>query len=164
MSDPWSNPPGDGEQPPPPPPPPPPPLPPPPAVPPPPPTPTWSAPPPPPPPPPTPSWSAPPPPGYGATPGVGPGTSYGPTPAYSGVAAGAVQKTNTLAIVSLVASIVGVCCGFLSIAGIVCGVIGRNQIKASNGLEKGDGMALAGIIVGSVTLLLSVLSTFALYR
>lgn len=80
-----------------------------------------------------------------------------------GAPAGTGQKTNTLAIVSLVASIVGICCGFLSIAGIVCGVIGRNQIKASNGLEKGDGLALAGIIVGAVTLLLSILSTIIFY-
>ncbi len=32
--------------------------------------------------------------------------------------------------------------------------MGRNQIKASNGLEKGDGMALAGVILGAVGLIL----------
>ena len=80
-----------------------------------------------------------------------------------GPAAGGGQKTNTLAIVSLVTAILGLCCGFLSIAGIVCGVLARNQIKASNGLESGDGLALAGIIVGAVTLGLSVLSFFLFY-
>ena len=125
MSDPWSNPPGGGDQPPPPPP-----------------------------PPPTPSWSTPPPPpSYGGTPGAGPGTGYGPTPAYMG-APGTGQKTNTLAIVALVTGILGICCGFLAIAGVVTGVMGRNQIKASNGLEKGDGMALAGIILGAIGLVL----------
>lgn len=175
MSDPWSNPPGGGQQPPPPPggggtpPPPPPPPPPPGSVPPPPPpppsqppsTPSWSAPPPP--PPSTPSYSAPPPPSYGATPGAPGGGGYQSTPAYTGPAAGGGQKTNTLAIVSLVTSIIGVCCGFLSIAGIVCGVLARNQIKASNGLESGDGLALAGIIIGGVTLVLSILSTIIFY-
>ena len=61
------------------------------------------------------------------------------------------------------ASIVGLCCGLGSIAGIVCGVLARNQIKASNGLEKGDGLALAGIIVGAVTLVLSILFSIAIY-
>ncbi len=143
MSDPWSNPPEGGEQPPPPPgggaPPPPPP------------TPGWSAPPPP--PPSTPSWSAPPPP-----PGYGGGSGYGPTPAYSGVPAGAGQKTNTLAITSLVTGIIAVltcsCFGVLGIAAVVTGVLGRNQIKESNGLEQGDGMALAGLITGAVSLVL----------
>ncbi len=157
MSDPWSNPPGGGEQPPPPPPPsgsPPPPPPggtaPPP--PPPPPTPSWSAPPPP--PPTTPSWAPPPPPpSYGSTPGAGPGTGYGPTPAYTGVPDSG-QKTNTLAIVALVTGILGLCCGILSVPALITGVMGRNQIKASNGLEKGDGMALAGVILGAVGLVL----------
>lgn len=162
MSDPWSNPPGGGEQPPPPPgggAPPPPPPPPPPGgspPPPPPPPPSWSAPPPP--PPTTPSYTAPPPPSYGGTPGAGPGTGYGPTPAYTGPAAGSGQKTNVLAIVSLVTGILAVLtcggCGVLSIGAIVCGVLGRNQIKASNGLEQGDGMALAGLITGAVGLVL----------
>jgi len=69
-------------------------------------------------------------------------------------APGTGQKTNTLAIVALVTGILGICCGFLAIAGVVTGVMGRNQIKASNGLEKGDGMALAGIILGAIGLVL----------
>lgn len=168
MSDPWSDPPGGGQPPPPPgggaPPPPPPgapdPPPPPPSAPPPPPpppTPSWSAPPPP--PPSTPSYSAPPPPPpFGGTPGVAPGTSYGPTPAYTGPTSGTGQKTNILAIVSLCTGILALLtcsgCGILSIAALVTGVLGRNQIKESNGLEQGDGMALAGLITGAVGLAL----------
>ena len=167
MSDPWSDPPGGGQPPPPPggggtpptPPPgasdpPPPPAPPPP--PPPPPTPSWSAPPPP--PPTTPSWSAPPPPPFGGTPGVSPGTGYGPTPAYTGPTSGSGQKTNVLAIVSLVSGILALLtcggCFVVSIAAIVTGVMGRNQIRDSNGLEKGDGLALGGLITGGVGLVL----------
>ena len=33
---------------------------------------------------------------------------------------------------------------------MVTGLIGRNQIKASNGLQSGEGMALAGIITGGI--------------
>ncbi len=63
-----------------------------------------------------------------------------------------------LAIVALVTGILSVLtcggCGVLSIAAIVTGVLGRSQIKASNGLEQGDGMALAGLITGAVGLAL----------
>ena len=59
---------------------------------------------------------------------------------------------------ALVTGILGVLfcgvCGIPSIAAIVCGILGRNQIRASNGLEKGDGMALAGIITGAVGILM----------
>lgn len=90
---------------------------------------------------------------------MGPGTGYGPTPAYAGVASTG-QKTNTLAIVSLVTGVLAVLtcsgCGLLSIAAIVTGILGRNQIKASNGLETGDGMALGGLITGAVGLVFGV--------
>ncbi len=82
---------------------------------------------------------------------------YGPTPAYAGPGIGSAQKTNTLAIVSLVTGIMSIplCfCGVLSIAAVVTGILGRNQIRASNGLEQGEGMALAGLITGSVGLVL----------
>jgi len=65
--------------------------------------------------------------------------------------------------VALVTGILGLCCGILSIAGIITGVIGRNQIKASNGLEKGDGLALGGIIAGAATLLLNIVGTIVIY-
>jgi hypothetical protein len=62
-----------------------------------------------------------------------------------------------LAIGSLVASVLGLCCGIGSIVGIVLGVIAMNQVKQSG--EKGHGLAIAGIAVGVVSLLLSVLWT-----
>ena len=51
--------------------------------------------------------------------------------------------TNTLAIVALITSLVGI-----HLAGIICGHIALNQIKASG--ESGRGLALAGLIIGYV--------------
>ncbi len=81
------------------------------------------------------------PPGYGSTPyGAAP---YG-QPAYVG-AGGA--STNGLAIASFVCSIVGFF--FITfIVAIVLGFVARSQIKNSGGRQKGDGLAIAGIIIG----------------
>ncbi len=54
-------------------------------------------------------------------------------------------RTNVLAIISFVASVVG-----LSLAGVVTGHIGLSQIKKSG--EQGRGLALAGVIVGYIGL------------
>ncbi len=93
----------------------------------------------------------PPPPGFGAPP---PGY---PAPGYSAFGPPPTQKTNSMAIGSLVASIVGVCCGLGSIVGIVLGFVAMNQIKQSG--EKGNGLAIAGIAVGVMTLLINVVWT-----
>src|ERR1700689_2611636 len=75
-------------------------------------------------------------PGYGATP-------YG-QPVY--VAPGGTS-TNALAIVSFICSIVGIF--FITfIVGIVLGFVAKAQIRNSGGRQKGDGLALAGIIIG----------------
>lgn len=50
------------------------------------------------------------------------------------------RPTNTLAIIALVGALV------FPPAGIVCGIIARRQIKQTG--EQGDGLALAGIIIG----------------
>ena len=98
-----------------------------------------------------------PPPPYGAPPpGYGHPPSGYPSPGYGAYGAPA-QKTNTMAIASLVASVVGVCCGIGSIIGIVLGVVAINQIKQTG--EKGQGLAIAGIAVGALTFLISVLWT-----
>ncbi len=59
------------------------------------------------------------------------------------------QKTNGMAIASLVVSIVGFAIG-LGIVAIILGIIGQNQIKASMGRQKGGGLAIAGIVVGCI--------------
>ncbi len=40
------------------------------------------------------------------------------------------------------------------IAGLICSIIARSQIKKSNGTQGGEGIAMAGIIISSVYLLL----------
>ena len=104
------------------------------------------------------------PPAYGATP-----PAYGAAPAYSSApgyaapyGAYAPVKTNTLAVISMIASIVGFIwiLPFIgSLAGVIMGHISLRQI-AANG-EKGRGMALAGVIVGYVGLALFVIGVIA---
>ena len=99
-----------------------------------------------------------PPPGFGAPPpGFGPPPPGYPAPGYAAYGPPPTQKTNPMAIGSLVASIVGVCCGIGSIVGIVLGFVAVNQIKRSG--ENGHGLAVAGIAVGVLTLLISVVWT-----
>jgi hypothetical protein len=76
-----------------------------------------------------------------------------PIPNYTPVPA---AETNTLAIVSLVASIAGwvIIPGLGGIIGVICAIIARNQIKASMGRQTGDGLAIGGLIVGGVNIAL----------
>lgn len=95
---------------------------------------------PPPPPPPNPYGQQPPPTGSPYQPYGAPPSPYGSFPA--------TKQTNGLAIASLVVSLVGLvfCCGFPSVAGAIMGHVARKQIREQG--QEGDGMALAGIIVG----------------
>jgi Domain of unknown function (DUF4190) len=84
-----------------------------------------------------------------------------PSAPYAGGYGAPQRHTNGMAIGSLVASLVGVPLMFLcytgilaAIVGIVLGIIAINQIKQSG--EEGRGFAIAGIIIGAVTLLLTV--------
>ena len=81
------------------------------------------------------------PPGYGppgyAPPGYGP-PGYGP-PGYPPMYP---RPTNTMAILALVLAFV------FAPAGLVLGIMARKQIRQTG--EQGDGLALAGIIVGSI--------------
>ena len=72
--------------------------------------------------------------------------------------------TNSLAVFSLVASVVGLVpfCGFIfSIIGIVLGAIAIIQIKRTR--QGGYGLAVAGIVVGVASLVISVvwMTTYA---
>jgi hypothetical protein len=69
-----------------------------------------------------------------------PGYGY-PPPAYPVVA-----PTNGLAIASLVCSLAGLAVCLSAPVGAILGHIARRQIRERG--EQGDGMALAGIIVG----------------
>ena len=66
-------------------------------------------------------------------------------------------ETNAWAIVSLVASIlswVGLF-GIGGIVGLIAGIVGRNQIRDSAGRQTGDGIAIAGIVLGGINVVLS---------
>ena len=89
------------------------------------------------------------PPGYGspgAYPAYQPG--YAPMPATS--------KTNGFAVASLVCGLVGLLCGLGAILAIIFGFVARSQIRRSQGLEKGGGMAVAGIVLGFIYIALVV--------
>ncbi len=96
----------------------------------------------------------------GHTPLGGPSASYGYAPYRTAGAQPYGQpvqaRTNGLAVASLICSCAGVF--FLpAILGVVFGFVARSQITRSNGLQKGDGLAIAGIIVGFGWLALLVL-------
>ncbi len=60
-------------------------------------------------------------------------------------------RTNGLAIAALICGLLSFLC-LTSIAAVVLGHIARGQISKSNGTETGDGLALAGLILGYVFL------------
>lgn len=68
-------------------------------------------------------------------------------------------KTAGIAVTSLVFGILGIaCCGPLgAIPAIICGHVAKSRIKASAGTLQGDGLALAGLILGYVSIALSIL-------
>jgi len=101
--------------------------------------------------------------GYGPPP-ASPG--YGPSPASPGYGGGypsgyppysyaEIQKTNGLAVASLVCSLFFWLYGLGALLGIVFGFIARSQIKHSGGWQKGKGLALAGIIISFAGLVIS---------
>jgi hypothetical protein len=99
---------------------------------------------------------------YGQQPGYDPQSGYGQQyppqpgygqqqPAYGGYPQGAYAPppgTNTMAILALIFAFI------VAPLGVVFGFIGRGQIKRTG--ENGDGLALAGIIIGGVFTLLIV--------
>ena len=97
-------------------------------------------------------------PGY-AQPGYPQYPGYPGYPGYPATALAVSQKTNGLSIASLVISLCGVvfllCYGggaVLGLLGAILGHVARGQIRNRN--EGGGGMAMAGIIVGWITVAL----------
>jgi hypothetical protein len=71
-------------------------------------------------------------------------------PTTPGVPMGVPRPTNGLAIASLVSACVGIVPFFFGLPcllGIIFGFVSRAQIKRTNGVQQGAGLALAGIIV-----------------
>lgn len=86
-----------------------------------------------------------------------PHTPPPPGPPHSQVQAAAeIKENNTLGIVSLVTGIIGLilspCCGFISIplgiAALVCGFMAKGQNQR---------FALAGLILGAITLVVAII-------
>ncbi len=75
------------------------------------------------------------------------------------------QTTNVWAVVSLISSVLSWLglFGIGGIVGIVAGIVARNEIAASRGAQSGDGLALAGIILGAVNVLLSCIGLLCLF-
>lgn len=78
----------------------------------------------------------------------------------------AAAPTSTLAVVSLVFGILAWCVlPFVgAIVAIICGHLARSEIRRSppDARIEGDGMAVAGLVLGYVQLLLCVLAVFVL--
>ena len=107
--------------------------------------------------PPPPGYGTPPPPGYGAQPYSGwpaPGqpAGFGPVP----------NRTNPLAVWSVVSSIIGLLCGVGSIIGIALGFVALGQIKRTG--QGGHGLAVAGIAIGFVSAVLGLVGAYYLSR
>lgn len=83
--------------------------------------------------------------GY-AQPGYAYGTNYG----YVGYVT--QVPNNGMAVASMVCGILAlVLCGVLTgIPAIIMGIVARRQIRTSGGAQQGDGMALAGLIMGGI--------------
>lgn len=65
--------------------------------------------------------------------------------------------TDGYAITSLVCGLLGIFCFIVSIAAISTGITARKRIRMSGGARTGDGMAIAGILLGVFWLLITVI-------
>lgn len=97
----------------------------------------------------------------GGQPGAFPGPQMGGSGSY-GVPFNATPGNEQLAVVSLVLGVVSVplaCCCYIGlltgIAAAVTGFMARKKIDESQGMLEGDGMALAGIVLGIIVVVLS---------
>jgi Domain of unknown function (DUF4190) len=99
-------------------------------------------------------------PGYGP-PTAAPTYGYGYQTGYPPYGYVPMAKTNGLAVASLVCSLLGWLFGLGAVLAIVFGFIARGQIKRSGNAETGNGLALAGIIIGFLWVVLGILVIIA---
>lgn len=111
------------------------------------------------------AYQPPPPPGGG----YAPPSPYGPPPAPPGqygygVPYWGATVTNTQAIWALVVALASmVMCPFGGIIAVILGHSARNQIRASNGRETGDGLALSALVIGWLEVALVVIAIFVIF-
>lgn len=72
------------------------------------------------------------------------------------------QELNILAVISLIIALLGLLTSWFlplvaQIISIICGHTARLQIRESNGSQKGDGFALAGLIISYVEISVALL-------
>jgi hypothetical protein len=76
------------------------------------------------------------------------------TASYGGGAVAGQPEQDTMAIVSLILGILNFfCCGIIAPVALVLGFMSRAKIRNSGGALRGEGLALAGIILGAVGIL-----------
>jgi len=82
-----------------------------------------------------------------------------PPPPPPGQGGYAVPQTNQKALWSMILGILSlVCCGLLAgIPALILGNSAQKEIAASGGMQTGEGMAKAGVILGWISVALSVL-------
>jgi hypothetical protein len=90
--------------------------------------------------------------------------TFAPTPPGFGATPSLAPTMNILALVgfclSVVSITIGLCCcyGFpFNIAGIICSFLGLRQVRAQPERYTGRGLAIAGIIVGAVSIVVGLL-------
>jgi hypothetical protein len=96
-----------------------------------------------------------------------PAPTYTPTPNFAAAPGSfsTATETNAWAIVSLVSSIlswVGLF-GLGGIVGVITGIIARNQIRESGGRQGGDGIAVAGIVLGGINIVLTCIGLLCVF-
>ena len=76
-----------------------------------------------------------------------------------------IRQTSALAVVSLVAGVLGwTLLPFLgSIAAVVTGHMARSEIRRAPDRLEGDGLAIAGLVLGYLSIALGVLLVFAVF-
>ena len=81
-----------------------------------------------------------------------------PAPAPTG------RPTSSLAVIALVGGILGwtLLPWLGSLAAVVCGHMARAEIRRSAGTMEGDGMAIAGLVLGWAAIALSIITVLAI--
>ena len=77
----------------------------------------------------------------------------------------AIRQTSSLAIISLVSGILGwTLLPFLgSIAAVICGHMARSEIRREPDRLEGDGLAIAGLVLGYLSIAMAVLLVLAVF-